>query len=74
MHRGILVGETAGRSTGQPLVFKPLGGCCGRLCTKDDSYPDGRVFEGVGIPPQVKISPTVSEYPARQRRCLGASH
>lgn len=61
MHRGTLVGETTGGSTGQPLMLKLPGGGGGRICTKDDSYPDGRVFEGVGVVPQVKVSPTVSD-------------
>jgi C-terminal processing protease CtpA/Prc len=66
MHRGTLVGETTGGSTGQPLLFKLPGAGSARICTKDDSYPDGRVFEGVGVVPQVKVSPTVSDI--RQRR------
>jgi C-terminal processing protease CtpA/Prc len=61
MHRGTLVGETTAGSTGQPLMFKLPGGGSARICTKDDSYPDGRVFEGVGFPPQVEVSPTVSD-------------
>lgn len=61
MHRGTLVGETTGGSTGQPLIFKLPGGGFARICTKDDSYPDGRVFEGVGVPPQIKVAPTVAD-------------
>ena len=61
IHRGTLVGETTGGSTGQPLTFKLPGGGAGKISTMEDSYPDGRVFEGVGVPPQVKVSPTVSD-------------
>jgi C-terminal processing protease CtpA/Prc len=61
MHRGTLVGETTGGSTGQPLIFQLPGGGGARICTKDDAYPDGRIFEGIGVPPQVKVSPTVSD-------------
>jgi C-terminal processing protease CtpA/Prc len=61
MHRGTLVGETTGGSTGQPLVFKLPGGGYARICTLDVAYPDGRDFEGIGIPPQVKVSPTVAD-------------
>ncbi len=61
MHRGTLVGEPTGGSTGQPLLFNLPGGGHAQICTKDDAYPDGRIFEGVGIPPQVKVSPTVSD-------------
>jgi C-terminal processing protease CtpA/Prc len=61
MHRGTLVGETTGGSTGQPLTFKLPGGGAARICTKADAYPDGRAFEGIGIPPQVQVSPSVSD-------------
>lgn len=61
MHRGKLVGEPTGGSTGQPLMFKLPGGGSARVCTKDDAYPDGRTFEGIGVVPQVKVSPTVSD-------------
>ncbi len=61
MHRGTLVGEATAGSTGQPLMFKLPGGGNARICTKDDAYPDGRVFEGIGIPPQVRVSPSVSD-------------
>jgi C-terminal processing protease CtpA/Prc len=61
MHRGTLVGEPTGGSTGQPLVFHLPGGGSARICTKDDAYPDGRAIEGVGVLPQVRISPTVSD-------------
>lgn len=70
MHRGTLVGETTGGSTGQPFVFKLPGGGSARICTKDDAYPDGRVFEGVGVPPQVKVSPTVSDIRKRRDAAL----
>jgi hypothetical protein len=42
-------------------MFKLPGGGGERICTKDDTYPDGRVFEGIGVPPQVKVSPSVSD-------------
>jgi C-terminal processing protease CtpA/Prc len=61
MHRGTLIGETTGGSTGQPLLFALPGGGSARICTKDDSYPDGRVFEGVGIPPAISVAPTVGD-------------
>jgi C-terminal processing protease CtpA/Prc len=61
MHRGTLVGETTGGSSGQPLIFKLPGGGTAWICTMDEAYPDGRAFVGVGIPPQVKVSPTVSD-------------
>ena len=61
MHRGKLVGETTGGSTGNPMLLKLPGGGMSFICTKDDSFPDGRVFEGVGIAPDVAVSPTVAD-------------
>jgi C-terminal processing protease CtpA/Prc len=61
MHRGTLVGETTGGSTGDNLVFGLPGGGSARICTKVAFYPNGRLFEGIGVPPQVKVSPTVSD-------------
>jgi C-terminal processing protease CtpA/Prc len=61
MRRGTLVGETTAGSTGNGLRFKLPGGGSASICTKDNAYPDGRVFEGVGIPPHVKVSPSVSD-------------
>jgi C-terminal processing protease CtpA/Prc len=59
MHRGITVGETTAGSTGQPLFFSLPGGGSARVCTRDDRAPDGTVFEGVGLRPDITVSPTV---------------
>jgi C-terminal processing protease CtpA/Prc len=61
MHRGKLVGQPTGGSTGQPLLLKLPGGGSARICTKDDSYPDGKVFEGKGIVPQIAVEPSVED-------------
>lgn len=61
MHRGTLVGETTGGSTGDGVEFKLPGGGWARIEMEDVEYPDGRVFEGVGIRPQVTVSPSVSD-------------
>jgi carboxyl-terminal processing protease len=52
-HRGNIIGEYTGGSTGQPLMFKLPGGGTGRICTKHDSFADGREFVGVGIQPDI---------------------
>jgi len=61
MHRGILVGDATAGSTGQPLPFSLPGGGTARICTTDHSYPNGRTFEGIGIPPEIKLSPSISD-------------
>jgi carboxyl-terminal processing protease len=53
--RGKIIGEPTGGSTGQPLNFKLPGGGFARVCTKHDSFADGREFVGVGVPPDVPV-------------------
>jgi C-terminal processing protease CtpA/Prc len=52
-HRGKIIGEPTGGSTGQPLMFKLPGGGIARVCTKHDTFADGREFVGVGIQPDI---------------------
>ncbi|GAB3750385.1 S41 family peptidase [Lysobacter olei] len=61
MQRGRIVGEPTGGSTGQPLLFSLPGGGTARICTKRDSYPDGRAFVGVGVQPQVAVAPRIAD-------------
>jgi carboxyl-terminal processing protease len=61
MKRGTIVGSATGGSTGQPMFFNLPGGGSGRICVKNDSYPDGKRFVGVGILPQVAVAPTVAD-------------
>ncbi|MHC4738152.1 MAG: S41 family peptidase, partial [Planctomycetota bacterium] len=57
--RATIVGQKSGGSTGQPLQFSFLDGKIrGRICTKRDTYPDGREFVGVGIIPDIEVNPT----------------
>lgn len=64
MKRGTLIGETTAGSTGQPIKYRLPGGGGGRVCTKNDSYADGTVFEGVGVKPQIPVAPTVTDFRA----------
>ena len=73
MQRGRIVGEPTGGSTGQPLVFDLPGGGTGRICTKRDSYPDGRAFVGVGIQPQVVVKPRIADLRAGRDTVLEAA-
>lgn len=51
--RGVIVGEATGGSTGQPLMLNLPGGGLARVCTKHDSFPDGKEFVGVGVAPNI---------------------
>ena len=69
-HRGSLVGEATGGSSGQPLMFKLPGGGMARICTKHDSFADGREFVGVGVMPDVPVHITRSDIVAGRDRVL----
>ena len=58
--RGKTVGEPSGGSTGLPLSFTLPGGGTARVCTKRDTFPDGREWVGKGIDPDVLVRPTLA--------------
>jgi len=62
LHRATQVGQKTYGSTGQPLGFELPGGGSARICTKRDTYPDGREFVGYGVLPSVEVNPTVEGY------------
>jgi carboxyl-terminal processing protease len=68
--RAITVGQRSFASTGQPMPFSLPGGGQARICTKKDTYPDGRVFVGTGIKPAVEINPTLDDYMQHKDRAL----
>ncbi|TNE56477.1 MAG: hypothetical protein EP344_12390 [Bacteroidetes bacterium] len=55
------VGDLTFGSTGQPLHFKLPGGGSARVCTKKDTYPDGREFVGYGIKPKYLVKPGLQD-------------
>ncbi len=59
--RGIRVGQRTFGSTGQPLLIHLPGGGMARVCTKRDTFPDGRDFVGYGIEPHVPVEPSVGD-------------
>ncbi len=61
MKRGKIIGEPIFGSTGQPLYFSLPSGGQARVCTKRDSYPDGREFVGKGVQPSVVVHPQVED-------------
>lgn len=58
----IKIGEKSFGSTGQPFLFDLPGGGSARICTKKDTYPDGKEFVGYGIKPDIEIVPTLNDY------------
>ncbi|MNR01565.1 Peptidase family S41 [compost metagenome] len=58
----IKMGEKSFGSTGQPFLFDLPGGGSARICTKMDTYPDGREFVGYGIKPDIEIVPNLEDY------------
>lgn len=62
MKRGKIVGEPTGGSTGQPMNFSLPGGGSARICSKRDTYPDGKKFAGIGVQPNILVSPKISDF------------
>ncbi len=49
------IGRRSYGSTGQPLMVELVGGIGAGICTKQDTYPDGRAFVGVGVIPDIEV-------------------
>jgi len=58
----IKIGEPTFGSTGQPIHFDLPNGGEARVCTKKDTYPDGREFVGVGILPDIEVKQTIADF------------
>lgn len=56
------MGDRSYGSTGQPYLFDLPGGGRARICTKQDVYPDGRAFVGVGVIPDIVVKPSIEDY------------
>ena len=56
------IGEPTFGSTGQPLYFDLINESQARICTRKDTYPDGREFVGYGIKPDIEIKTTIYDY------------
>ncbi len=72
-HRAVVVGQKTFGSTGQPLPIDLPGGGRARVCTKRDTYPDGRDFVGIGIIPDTVVPRTVAEITGQKDSTLGAA-
>lgn len=64
MKRGRLIGEATGGSSGQPLFINLPGGGTARICSKRDTFADGREFIGKGIQPDKIVPPTLADLAA----------
>lgn len=57
-----LIGEVTAGSTGNPIIWDlPYGGLL-TICSKKDTYPDGREFVGIGIKPDIESHLTIEDY------------
>ncbi|WP_394747684.1 S41 family peptidase [Spongiimicrobium salis] len=56
------IGEATFGSTGQPFLFDLPHGGVARVCTKKDTYPDGREFVGYGILPDIWVKKELQDY------------
>lgn len=56
------IGQHSFGSTGQPYQFDLPGGATARVCTKKDTYPDGREFVGYGVKPDIEVVPDLNDY------------
>lgn len=56
------IGEPTFGSTGQPMMFDLPGGGSARVCTKKDTYPDGKEFVGYGVQPDIEVKKSLDDY------------
>ncbi len=57
-----LIGEVTAGSTGNPIRWNlPYGGVLS-ICSKKDTYPDGREFVGSGIKPDIESHLTIEDF------------
>lgn len=56
------IGEPTFGSTGQPMLFDLVNGGKARVCTKKDTYPNGKEFVGIGIQPDIMIKKNLNDY------------
>jgi C-terminal processing protease CtpA/Prc len=64
------IGENTFGSTGQPYSFELVGGATARVCTKKDTYPNGKEFVGYGIKPDIEVKQTIEDYLANRDKAL----
>lgn len=58
----VKMGQPSNGSTGNPILFRLDGGIVFQICSKKDTYPDGREFVGYGVQPDIEVIPTVQDF------------
>jgi C-terminal processing protease CtpA/Prc len=66
----VIVGERTAGTSGNPLEVALPGGGTFRFSTLKATYPDGREYVGLGIVPDVEVSPTREDIAQRIDRVL----
>ena len=58
----VKMGQPSNGSTGNPIMYELDGGLFMQICSKKDTYPDGREFVGYGVKPDIEVVPTVQDF------------
>lgn len=58
----IKIGEPTFGSTGQPYHFEMPGGGFARVCTKKDTYANGKEFVGIGVLPDLEVRKNLVDF------------
>lgn len=66
----VKIGQPSNGSTGQPIMLDLVRGFSARICTKKDTYPDGRMFVGCGVKPDIEVVPTIQDFIDERDRTL----
>ncbi|MHB1630427.1 MAG: hypothetical protein ACYCVB_19000 [Bacilli bacterium] len=64
------MGQPTGGSTGQPVYFPLPGGGTGQIVGVWDVDADGNEFVGVGIAPDIHVTPELIDYSENRDRAL----
>ena len=68
------VGEPTFGSTGQPLMLDLPGRLSVKICTKRETFSDGRDFVGYGIQPSIHVERDVDYYLSERDITLEKAH
>lgn len=58
----VKMGQHSNGSTGNPIFYELEGDIRFQICSKKDTYPDGRDFVGCGVKPDIEVVPTVEDF------------